>query len=301
MENEKHKSIAVESKSPTTTSNMLEKVMHNHGLIVLDTEKHLDTHPMSLVIPAKLSTGQPLGEFSMPLMNGILHVEGQLGQEEVRNLMGSSSLDYDTEKIHFFVFATLNADKETLDENDVFLGNSSCKVAAKVKELACDTVVIHNFATASNHFLDGSEKDSIKAIKRLQAQKASVIVFVENGTKGSALLQSMADVVFDVTKAKNNLDAPVNVACTKHPSFEIDPPKPFCLSLSVNNGKWTVTEEADPDETLDLVITSACRGKTQTEIGEYVGLQQYQVSRLLKRAEDQGLIIRNGRIVRRIK
>lgn len=289
-----------ESKHPHVTSNMLEQVINQNGLVVLSTEKLLDTRPLSLLMVSRLSTGQLLGGLSIPLMNGILHIEGQLGQKEVRNLFENSVLDYNRDKLHYFSFATLNNQKETQGEPDVFLADPKCGVIEKVEKLGCDTVIIHNFATVSNYFLDDSEKDSIKAVKKLQAKEAAVIVFVENGTKGSALLQSMADVVFEVTRANNNLDAPVNIACVKYPSFEIDPPKPFCLSLSMNDGKWNVTEESDPDETLDLIITLACRGKTQVEIGDFIGLEQYQVSRLLKKAEVQGLIARNSRKVRRI-
>jgi hypothetical protein len=115
------------------------------------------------------------------------------------------------------------------------------------------------------------------------------------------MLQSMADVVFEVAPAENQFDAPINISCIKRPSFEIEAPQPFCLSLSVNNEGWTVTEKSDFNETLDLIISLLARGKKQWEIGDFIGLKQYQISRHLTKAEKMGLINRNDHPIRRIK
>lgn len=301
MEQIEHETTISESNHSHGTSSMLEKVINQNGLIIINTERLLITRPLSLVIAARLSTGHPLGGLSIPLMNGILHIEGQLGQKEVQSLFENSVLDYCPDKLHYFSFATLNGNKETLDEPDLYLADPNSGISAKVEELGGDTVIIHNFATVSNYFLDDSEKDSIKAIKKLQAKNAAVIVFVENGTKGASLLMSMADIVFEVTKADNHFDAPINVVCIKYPPFEIEPPKPFCLSLSMEEDTWAVTEVTDPDETLDLIINLTRRNRTQEEIGDVVGLKQYQISRLLKKAREDGLIAGTGRQIRIMK
>lgn len=282
-------------------SDMLWNVFDRHGLIAFVAEKFLDARPLSLVMASKLSSGQNLGAFALPEATGILYVEGELTSDDVQAVIEKSSLGHHPEKIHFFSFTSLNQQKETQEEKGIYLPDPENGLAAKLKEKSCDVVILHNLATVSNYFLEASEKDALKEIKRLKDKNATVIVFVENGTKGSALLQSMADVVFEVAPAENHFDAPINISCIKKPSFEIEAPQPFCLSLSVNNDGWTVTEETDPEETLDLIITLSARGKTQAEIGAFIGLQQYQVSRLLQKAEKMGLINRSGRTIRRIK
>lgn len=277
---------------------LLDPAASKYSLILVMVERLMDARPLSLVIASGLSTGDNFGDFSMAGARNILHVDGELPAADVQRFLESSALHYNPEKILFFSLATVNSNKEDEHELDLSLADIKSGLYATLEETGCDVAIIYNLATASNHFLNVSEIDVLKAIQMIR-RKANVIVFSERGGKGSSSLQSMADFVLEVSKAENHFDAPVNIACVKHPAT-VDL-KPFCLSLScIEGGRWSVTQVNDADQLLDMVIDSACLGKTQSEIGNYLGLQQYQVSRLLTKAEKLGLIVRIGRTVKRI-
>lgn len=291
--------------SPQSQGNIISDVIIDKGLIVIETPKYLDTRPLSLVITSKLSSGGELGDFSIPAVQRSLYVEGQKPIEQLQKIISASDLPTKHEKIEFFSFASINATKETQTEEDIFLSHVKGPglVEEKIRDKGVDVVIINNLAQVSNYFLTGSEKNVLTFIRNTKRIGTALIVLVESGTKGLVVLKSMADLILTVTEIKTHVDAPIRVEFTKIPAYQIDRPQPFCLSLSSDkDGKWWVTPLEDSNKTLNLIIDMACYGTmTQEEIGTAVGLQQYQVSRILARAEEDGLIVKKGRHITRAK
>lgn len=287
-------------------SDLLTKTVEKHGLIVFETERAIDARPCSLVVAAVLSTGGTFGTLNLPPSKKILFVEGDIPCEEVEVMAESYALSIDHEKIKYLSFFSINSEKEDDGEVEAFLidQHGRDKVTEAIELESVDVVIIHTLLTASNYFLSkaGTEKEILSWIRQWRRRGVTVILFAESSCKGMSILKSMADVVLSITPATNHFDAPINVECSKYPAYEIDRPKPFCLSLSTEqDGKWSVTQVKDPEQTLKLIIDMAEYNVTQAEIGKVVGMEQYQISRLLKRAETDGLIIRDGSSVKRVR
>lgn len=289
-------------------SNLLTKTVEKHGLIVFETESTIDARPCSLVVASKLSTGGTFGTLNLPPSKKILYVEGDIPREEVEAMAESCTLPIDQDKIKYLSFFSINSDKEDDGEVESFLidQHGRDKVSETIELEKADVVIIHTLLTASNYFLSkaGTEKEILSWIRQWRRKGVTVILFAESSCKGMSILKSMADVVLSITPATNHFDAPINVECSKYPAYEIDSPKPFCLSLSTEqDGKWSVTKVKSPEQTLNLIIgmIEYNENVTQAEIGKFVGLEQYQISRLLKRAETDGLIIRDGSRIRRAR
>jgi len=284
----------------------LAKTIEKHGLIVFETESAIDARPCSLVVASKLSTGGTFGTLNLPPSKKILYVEGDIPCEEVETMAESCTLPIDQSKVRYFSYFSVNSGKEDDGEVEAFLidQHGRDRVSETIELEKADVVIIHTLLTASNYFLSkaGTEKEILSWIRQWRRRGVTVILFAESSCKGMPILKSMADVVLSVTPAANHFDAPINVECTKSPAYEIDRPQPFCLSLSTEqDGKWSVTQVKDPEQTLKLIIDMAEYNVTQAEIGKVVGMEQYQISRLLKRAEADGLIIRDGSRVRRAR
>lgn len=220
----------------------------------------------------------------------------------------SCTLPIDRDKIKYLSFFSINSDKEDDGEVESFLidQHGRDKVTEAIELESVDVVIIHTLLTASNYFLSkaGTEKEILSWIRQWRRRGVTVILFAESSCKGMSILKSMSDVVLSITLAANHFDAPINIECSKHPAYEMDRPKPFCLSLSTEqDGKWSVTKVKNPEQTLDLIIRMIeyDENVTQAEIGKFVGLEQYQISRILKRAETDGHIIRIGSSVKRAR
>lgn len=289
-------------------SDLLTKTVEKHGLIVFETESTIDARPCSLVVASVLSTGGTFGTLNLPPSKKILYVEGDIPCEEVEAMAESCTLPIDQDKIKYLSFFSVNSDKEDDGEVEAFLidQHGRDKVTEAIELESADVVIIHTLLTASNYFLSkaGTEKEILSWIRQWRRRGVTVILFAESSCKGMSILKSMADVVLSITLAANHFDAPINVECSKYPAYEIDRPKPFCLSLSTEqDGKWSVTKVKSPEQTLNLIIgmIEYNENVTQAEIGKFVGMEQYQISRILKRAETDGLIIRDGSRIRRAR
>lgn len=287
-------------------SDLLTKTVEKHGLIVFETESTIDARPCSLVVASKLTTGGTFGTLILPPSKKILYVEGDISCEEVEAMAESCTLPIDQDKIKYLSFFSINSDKEDDGEVEAFLidQHGRDKVSEAIELEKADVVIIHTLQTASNYFLSkaGTEKEILSWIRQWRRKGVTVILFAESSCKGMSILKSMADVVLSITPATIHFDAPINVECSKYPAYEIDRPKPFCLSLSTEqDGKWSVTKVKNPEKTLNLIIgmIELNENLTQAEIGKVVGMEQYQISRILKRAEMDGLIIRDGSRIRR--
>jgi hypothetical protein len=287
-------------------SDLLTKTVEKHGLIVFETESAIDARPCSLVVASTLSAGGTFGTLNLPPSKKILYVEGDIPCEDVQAMAESCTLPIDQSKVRYFSFFSINSGKEDAGEVEAFLidQHGRDKVSEAIELEKADVVIIHTLLTASNYFLSkaGTEKDILSWIRQWRRRGVTVVLFAESSCKGMPILKSMSDVVLSITPAANHFDAPINVECIKFPAYEIDRPQPFCLSLSTEqDGKWSVTQVKDPEQTLKLIIDMAEYNVTQAEIGKVVGLEQYQISRLLKRAEADGLIIRDGSSVKRVR
>ena len=308
MEQKNQVDITKSRNEENKFSDVLTKTVEKHGLIVFETASAIDARPCSLVVTTTLSTGGTFGTLNLPSSEKILFVEGDIPCEEVEAMAESYTLPINQSKLRYFSFFSINSSKEDDGEVEAFLidQHGRDKVSDAIELEKADVVVIHTLLPASNYFLSkaGTEKEILSWIRQLRRRGVTVILFAESGCKGMSILKSMADVVLSVTPAANHFDAPINIECTKYPAHEIDRPKPFCLSLSTEqDGKWSVTQVKDPEQTLDLIIRMVefNENVTQAEIGKVVGLEQYQISRLLKRAEADGLIIRDGSSVKRVR
>ncbi len=286
-------------------SSLLIQTVGKHGLIVFETESTIDARPCSLIVASTLSTGGTIGTLKLPLSKKILHVEGNIQCEKVEAMAALCDLPMDSNKIRYLSFVSINDNKEEELEPDVFLTDQHGrdKVTEIIELEDVDVVIFHTLLTGANYFLSkaGAEKDMLSWLRHWRRRGVAVIIFAETGCKGMPILKSMADVVLSVTPATNHFDAPINIDCTKYPAYEVDRPQPFCLSLSTEqDNKWSVNQVQDPDQTLNLIIKMAEYNVTQTDIGKVVGMEQYQISRLLKRAENDGLISRDDSRVRRV-
>lgn len=291
----------------STFSELLTQAIEKHGLIVFETDSTIDARPCSLVVASKLSTGGAFGTFNLPSSEKILYVEGDIQCEEVHAMTESCILPINSDKLRIFSFFNINSSKEYEGEAEAFLidQHGRDKVTEAIELERADVVIIHTLLTASNYFLSkaGTEKEILSWVRQWRRRGVTVILFAETSCKGMSILKSMADVVLSVTPATNHFDAPINIECTKYPAYEIDRPQPFCLSLSnEQENKWSVTQVKNPEQTLKLIIgiVELNKNVTQADIGKAVGLEQYQISRLLKRAEADGLITKVGSRFKRV-
>ena len=286
-------------------SNVISNTVDKKGLVVFTIEKGIDARPSSLMLASRLSTGGTIGTLNVPLVEKILYVEGDTCKEEVEALADTSKVGMDRERVGFYSFTDVNKEKDGELEEEHFLTteagrNDVNEVIAKEK---VDVVIVHTMQTNANFFLSkaGSEKDMLSWFRKTQRNDVALFVFAESGCKGLPVLKSMADVVVSISPAAALHDALINIDCIKYPAYEIEQPQSFCLSLvKEKDNSWDIQQVKNPDQTLNLVVEMAEYGMTQEKIADNFGLKQYQVSRMLRKAEIKGLIVKDGSRIKRV-
>lgn len=290
------------TKQSAPKSNTMAKAINKPGLTVFVTPAHQDMSPSSIFLAATLTKGGEMGGLEVPQVDGIIYVEGTEKEEDLVQMLETFSLNTDLDHIHLLSFSTINSITESTVEDGIFLsappGRESVLKMAMTH--GAKVVIIHTLATASNHFFSGSEKDIYPFIRQLNHSGIGVVIFVEQGTKGISSLKSMADVVLDIACVDSAFDSVISIECTKCQALGMKKPQPFCLSLSEeDDGQWTVTSVDDPQQIMNQAIAMACAEFSQEKIGAALGLEQYQVSRILGKALKRGLITKVGRKVSR--
>lgn len=283
-------------------SNILTKTINKPGLTVIVTPVLQDMRPFSLLLATTLAKGGEVGELEIPHVDGIIYVEGTEKEEDLVQMLEAFSLNTDLDHIHLLSFSTINSITEATVEDGIFLSDPHGResVLKMAMTHGAKVVIIHTLATASNHFLSGSEKDIYPFIRQLNHSGIGVVIFAEQGTKGITSLKSMADVVLDIACVDSAFDSVISIKCTNCQALGMKKPQPFCLSLSEeDDGQWTVTTVDDPQQIMNQAIAMACAEVTQEKIGAALGLEQYQVSRILSKALKKGLITKVGRKVSR--
>jgi len=287
---------------PAPKSNILTKAINKPGLTAIVTPTRQDMRPLSFYIAATLVEGGEIGELEVPQVDSTLYVEGAEKEEDLVRMLEASSLNTDLDHIHLLSFSTINSIAEATVEDGIFLNNPPGResVLKMAMTHGAKVVIIHTLTTASNHFLSGSEKDIYPFIRQLNHSGIGVVIFAEQGTKGVSYLKSIADVVLDIACVDSTFDSVISIECTKCQALGMKKPQPFCLSLSEeDDGQWTVTSVDDPQQIMNQAIAMACAEVTQEKIGAALGLEQYQVSRILSKALKKGLITKVGRKVSR--
>jgi len=305
MKGKKVDDLTVVTLEEDSLSDVLSNTVNQNGLVVFTIDKGIDARPSSLMLASRLSTGGTIGTFNIPLSEKILYVEGDACKEEVEALVDSSKINIDREKVGFYSFMDVNKEKDGELEEEHFLTteagrNSVTEVIAQEK---VKTVIIHTMQTNANFFLSksGSEKDMLSWFRKTQRGDVALFVFAESGCKGLPVLKSMADVIVAISPAAAPHDALINVECIKYPAYEINEPQPFCLSLAKEqDNTWDIQQVKNPDQTLNLVIEMAEYGMTQEKIAENFGMKQYQVSRMLRKAEAKGIIVKDPSGIKRV-
>ncbi len=283
-------------------SNILAKAINQSKLSVIVTPTNQDMRPFSLLFATTLAKGGEVGELEVPQVASTLYIEGNEQKEDLVRMIQAFSPNADLDYIHLLSFPTINRSAESAVEDGVFLSDPHGRDHAFKMAMTHEAkvVIIHTLATASNHFLSGSEKDIYPFIRQLNHSGIGVVIFAEQGTKGMSYLKSVADVVLEIACVDSSFDSVISIECTKCQALGIRKLQPFCLSLSEgDDGQWTVTSVEDPQQIMNQAIAMACAEVTQEKIGAALGLEQYQVSRILSKALKKGLITKVGRKVSR--
>lgn len=286
-------------------SELLKKTIDKHGLITIIQESTLDVRPNSLLITALCSTGGVYGDFTIPRSNNVLLIDGILTKNELKDLMDTSGFPKDQHRIHYFSTTNFNQEKEHIKQSNYFLTDSVAQemVNEVVRNKNIDVVIIHTWATCTDHFLEGAERDVIAWLRNLQEKGVAIILYCEKSAKGVKLLQDISSVTFTVTQVTKGLDASILVECDKYSAYEPNVPKPFSFSMSHGNGKaWDITQTDVSPQIFDLIIDlNDLTSKTQAEIAADVGCNQSTVCRNIAKAKAAGIIDGNGKRINRTR
>lgn len=297
--------LTVVTPEKESFSDVLSNAVDKKRLVVFTIEKGIDARPSSLMLTSKLSTGGTIGTMNVPLAKKILYMEGDTCKEEVEALVDSSKIGIDRERVGFYSFTDVNKEEGAELEEEHFLTTEAGRNAVNkvIAEQKVDVTIVHTMQTNANFFLSkaGSEKEILSWIRKTQKNDVALFVFAESGCKGLPVLKSMADVIISISPAAALHDALINIEITKYPAYEIEQPQSFCLSLiKEKDNSWDIQQVKNPDQTLSLVVEMAEYGMTQEKIADNFGLKQYQVSRMLRKAEMKGLIVKDGSHIRRV-
>ncbi len=286
-------------------SNLLNNAIGKYRMITVISEANIDVRPNSLLMTALCSTGGVYGDFTIPLCENVLYIDGVMPEDELKDLMKTSSFHKDQSRIRHFSIATFNQSKEDANQSNYFLTDKACRndVDELVNSQKIDVVIIHSWGSATDHFLEGAEKEIITWLRSLQQKGVAVILYCEKGAKGVKLVQDISDVTFTIAQLVKGLDASIVVECTKYSAYEHSIPKPFSLSMSRGDSNgWDITQTDVSPQIFDLIIDlNDLTNKTQGEISADVGCNQSTVCRNLAKAKAAGIIDGDGKRIKRTR
>jgi hypothetical protein len=115
---------------------------------------------------------------------------------------------------------------------------------------------------------------------------------------GNPIPENLFDIVFRVEPDKVSDKTSFTVKCERNGNIGHEKFTPVKLELDQDeDGKMCLVEKGQINDRL-VAIMYATNGKTQAQIGEFLGRDQSAISRWLKRAQQDGLIDRDGNTYR---
>ncbi|TXL70543.1 AAA family ATPase [Vineibacter terrae] len=175
-------------------------------------------------------------------------------------------------------------------------------IAEMIEEARPDVVIFDNFTTLTDSLKDENDATAFKAaIGNLLGAKAQGVTTIlihhsnkgGNSYRGSSAIAATFDAIVHLKKPKDAkvYEADFSVVFEKNRNRGDASVQQNRWSLG-ESGQWAVT--VDEDAKLAEIVEGLRSGKhsTQRELGLALDLKDYQVTRLIKRAEASGLLKR---------
>jgi DNA-binding transcriptional ArsR family regulator len=185
-------------------------------------------------------------------------------------------------------------EEKRLDLENVVLHRDILEI---LKTLEGQSVIV--FDNSSSLILSDPKKiDKVlirSFVEKLKERGVIQIWSCPESKRTKILPEDCFDFIFGVEPEKEAKNVAFMVRLERNAYFYQEKLLQFNLELQPDeNGKQTLVEKDLMFDKRYLAIGLAAQGKTQAEIGEYLGKDQSTISHWLRKAENDGLISRNG-------
>jgi len=223
----------------------------------------------------------------------VIFVSGRVGRTKFEKNIFMMNAPYDRTRFKLITNDQL-IEKSRLDLQNVVLHQNILEI---LKSNEGQSVIV--FDNSSSLILSDPkkiDKVSIRSfVQKLIEMNVIQIWSCPESKRTKILPENCFDFIFGVKPEKEAENVAFMVGLERNAYFYQEKLLQFNLELQPDeNGKQTLVEKDLMFDKRYLAIGLAAQGKTQAEIGEYLGKDQSTISHWLRKAENDGLISRNG-------
>ena len=224
------------------------------------------------------------------IAQNLIYVSGRIGRTKFEKNIFMMNAPYDRTR---FKLITNDQLIERLDLENVVLHQN---ILEGLKTLEGKSVIV--FDNSSSLILSDPKKINkvlIRSFVQKLIERGVIQLWSCPESKRKILPENCFDFIFGVEPEKEAKNVAFMVRLERNAYFYQEKLLQFNLELQPDeNGKQTLVEKDLMFDKRYLAIGLAAQGKTQAEIGEYLGKDQSTISHWLRKAENDGLISRNG-------